>query len=544
MAFLSLLLCFANTSFSQNQNQFEISKNLEIFNTLYKELNTYYVDDLEAGELMQTGIEAMLETVDPYTIYIPESKIEDVRMMTTGKYGGMGSLIQKQGEYVVITEPYEGSPSAKAGIKAGDRIISIDGKNMIGKSSSDVSTLLKGEAGTSITLEIEKQFSGERIEYEITRENIKIPDVPYYGIVGENTGYIKLTGFTQHASRNVRNALKDLKSNNNISSLILDLRNNGGGLLSEAVNIVNLFVDKGKLVVTTKGKMPEKDKSYNTRYTAIDKEIPLIVMVNSQSASASEIVAGAIQDFDRGIILGHRTFGKGLVQNVIPLNYNTQMKITVAKYYIPSGRCIQAIDYSHKDENGRFEKIPDSLVTEFKTQNGRKVFDGGGIMPDIKTSYKDIGEITINLFSKNIIFNFANKYYYENDTIITADKFEVSDDLYNDFIKYVKEQDFEYATQTERKLADLRRISSDESYSEELNDLLNKMEEELSVAKENDIHKHKEDIKQFLLSEIVTRYYYLEGRIESSLKFDPDLESALELFNDSEKFTSILNPEI
>ncbi|MCD4663739.1 MAG: S41 family peptidase, partial [Bacteroidales bacterium] len=360
--FLVLLVLNSVILIGQNSNNFEISKNLDIYTTLFKKLNTNYVDDISAGELIKTGIDAMLESLDPYTVYIPESEVEDYKFITTGQYGGIGALIQKQGDYIVIAEPYEDKPAHTAGLKAGDKILEIEGKSTEGKSTSDVSAILKGQPGSSVNVLISRDGIDDPFEMELARENIKIDNIPYYGMLNNRVGYIKLTGFTQKAGKEVKDAFIDLRDNNDLKGIILDLRGNGGGLLQEAVNITNIFVDKGEVVVSTKGKLPNKNNTYRTMNVAVDKEIPLVVLVDNSSASASEIVGGAIQDLDRGVIIGQRTFGKGLVQNVMPLSYNSQAKITVAKYYIPSGRCIQAIDYSHKDKNGDSKRIPDSLI--------------------------------------------------------------------------------------------------------------------------------------------------------------------------------------
>ncbi len=520
------------------QKAFEVSKNLEIFTTLYKELNTYYVDELQPTDLMETGIGSMLETLDPYTVYIPESQIEDVRVMTTGKYGGIGALIQKQGDHVVITEPYKDSPSDKVGLKAGDKIIAIDGKSMVGLNSSDVSELLKGEAGTMFNMEIER--FGVRKTMEIIRENIKIPDITFHDVLDNQMGYIKLTGFTHKAAVKFKQAYTELKAETPLNGLIIDLRDNGGGLLNEAVDIVNLFVPKDELVVNTIGRLADRSKTYKTRFEPMDTEIPIVVLVNNQSASASEILSGSIQDMDRGVVMGHRTYGKGLVQNVIPLSYNSQLKVTVAKYYIPSGRCIQAIDYSHKDENGHFTKIPDSLVSEFSTKNGRKVYDGGGVQPDVKTDLPEIGEVTINLFAKNMIFDFVNDFYSKNSQIVPPNEFEISEAIYNDFIQYLKDNKFTYTTMTERKFEELRIIAEEENYKDNLEALLSSLEKEVASCKENDLEIYKDQIQEILKGEIVTRYYYQSGRVEAMLKKDPEVNEALKLLSAKDRYKEIL----
>ncbi|MBI9034923.1 MAG: S41 family peptidase [Bacteroidales bacterium] len=524
----------------QAQKAFEVSKNLEIFTTLYKEINTYYVDEIQPSDLMETGIESMLKTLDPYTVFIPESKIEDVRVMTTGKYGGIGALIQRREDYVIISEPYEDSPSDKAGLKAGDKILAIDGKSMKGLSSSDVSELLKGEAGTSFLMEVEHYGNGKADQITITRENIQIPDIPFYEVLENQVGYIKLTGFTQQAGVKFKKAFNELRAKAQLNGLIIDLRDNGGGLLNEAVDIVNLFVPKGELIVNTKGRLADRSKSYHTRLDPTDTELPIVVLVNSQSASASEILSGSVQDLDRGLIVGHRTYGKGLVQNVLPLSYNSQLKVTVAKYYIPSGRCIQAIDYSHKDENGHFGIIPDSLISEFTTKNGRKVYDGGGVQPDVITELPEIGEVTINLFGKNMFFDFANEFYLKNEKIDPAANFEISDQVYDEFVEFLKKREFTYATLTERKLEELQKVAEDEKYKEKLESLLIELEKEISSCKTNDLEMYKDQIKEILKAEIVTRYYYQKGRVETMLKNDPEVAKAIELIGNKVQYKTLL----
>ena len=525
----------------QNSNNFEISKNLDIYTTLFKELNTNYVDDISAGELIESSIDAMLESLDPYTIYIPESEVEDFRFITTGQYGGIGSLIHKQGDYVVITEPYEGKPAQKAGLKAGDKILEIDGKSAKGKSTSDISAILKGQPGTSIRVLFEREGIDEPLEKELTRENVKIDNIPYYGIIGDNIGYIRLIGFTQKAGKDAKEAFTDLRNKNELKGIILDLRGNGGGLLQEAVNITNIFVDKGKLVVTTKGKLPGKNHSYKTMNIALDKNIPLVVLVNNSSASASEIVAGAIQDIDRGVIIGQRTFGKGLVQNVIPLSYNSQAKITVAKYYIPSGRCIQAIDYSKKDDNGNSGKIPDSLITAFKTLKGRTVYDGGGIEPDIEIEPEKLSNISYSLLNKYLFFDYATKFERENPEIDIPDEFIITDEIYNDFVIFISDKNYEYTTKCEETLEKLKQYAEEEKYFEDISPEFIALTDKMEKNKQEDIEKHKKRIKKILRIEIISRYYYQRGKIISSLADDKEIAKAIEIINQQDSYLAILD---
>ncbi len=442
---------------SPNQKGFEIMKNLDIYSSLIKELNQDYVDEINPGDLTENAIEAMLESLDPYTNYIPESQVEDYKFITTGQYGGIGSLIHQQGEYVVISEPYEGSPAQKSGIKAGDRILEINGQKATGKSYDEVSTILKGQAGTKVTLLLARDGEEQPVQKTITREIIKIENIPYYGMIGNNIGYIKLSGFTQNAARELRSAFLKLKENNNLNGIIIDLRGNGGGLLNEAVDIANIFIDRGQEIVSTRGKKADKNRSHLTTNPPVDVNIPIVIMVDRQSASASEILAGSMQDLDRGIVLGQRTFGKGLVQNVVPLSYNSQLKITVAKYYIPSGRCIQAIDYSHKSKDGSFSKIPDSLIRAFKTRNGRTVYDGGGIYPDILSASPKYSNLALTLYGKYYLFDFATRYAREHASIAPAGAFTISDTIYDEFLTYLRGKEYSYSTRSEKALEALKK---------------------------------------------------------------------------------------
>lgn len=525
----------------QRSNNFEISKNLEVYTSLYKELNTNYVDELAPGELMETGIDAMLKSLDPYTVFIPEAEVEDYKFITTGQYGGVGALIQKQGDYIVVAEPYEGMPAQLSGLKAGDIILEVDGKSTVGKSTSDVSDILKGQPGTSVKILIEREDVETSFEKELMRENVKIDNIPYYGMINEGIGYIKLVGFTQKAGKEVKDAFMELKSNNILKGLVLDLRGNGGGLLQEAVNITNIFVDKGNIVVSTKGKLPSKNHTYRTALNPVDNEIPVIVLVDNNSASASEIVAGAIQDLDRGVIVGQRTFGKGLVQNVIPLAYNAQAKITVAKYYIPSGRCIQAIDYSKKDENGRSGHIPDSLITSFTTKNGRIVYDGDGIKPDIETKDMEYSQLTYSLLSKYLFFKFATKFEIENPEIASAKDFVITDDIYNDFVEYISDKDYTYTTKCEETLEILKEYAEEEKYFADIQAEYETLTLKLNENKEADLVKFKNEITKILRLEIISRYYYQKGQIVSSLSDDKDIAKAIEIINQQDSYLAILD---
>lgn len=526
---------------AQNSSNFEISKNLDIFTTVCKELNNNYVDELNYGDLIKTGIDAMLNKLDPYTVYISESQIEDFAFMTTGQYGGIGALIHKQGDYVVVSEPYEGSPAIKAGLIPGDRILKINEKDAKGKSVSDVSAILKGQPGTSIKITIGRDGEKSPIEITVMRENVSIPNVAYAEMLDENTGYIKLTGFTQNSGKEVRDAFMKLKESGTLKGLIIDLRDNGGGLMNEAVSITNLFVKKGELVVSTKGKTPDRNKSYKTFVQPVDLDIPMVVLVNGYSASASEIVAGALQDLDRAVILGERTFGKGLVQNIIPLTYNTQMKVTVAKYYIPSGRCIQAIDYATHDSLGYSRTIPDSLINSFKTKAGRIVYDGGGIVPDISAEEQIASNIAVSLITKYLIFDYANKFRREHESIAEPKEFVITDDIFNDFVAWLHDKDYDYTTRSEKMLSDLKKTAEKEQYYTELKPEFDLLESKMMHNKQADLIKYSDDIKSMLRSEIVSRYYFQKGRIKASLTEDKEVKSAIEILKDEKTYKAILD---
>ncbi len=536
VAIAGLTLRFTPTS----EDYFNVSKNLDIFTTLYKEINVFYVDETQPGELMKTGIDAMLKSLDPYTVYYPESDIEDYRFMTTGQYGGIGALIRKNGEYVMISEPYENMPAQKAGLMAGDKILKVDGKDAKGKKSSEISDVLRGQPGTELLLTIERPGTDDPLDVSITREKVKINDVPYYAEVGDGVGYIKLTGFTETASREVREALVDLKDNKGITSLVLDLRGNGGGLLREAVNIVNLFVPKNQEVVFTKGKVKDWDKSHRTMNDPIDLEIPIVVLIDRGSASASEIVSGTLQDLDRAVVIGENSFGKGLVQQTRDLSYNTKLKVTVAKYYTPSGRCIQRLDYSHKDEDGKAEAVPDSLRTAYKTKNGRTVLDGAGIEPDYTIEDDDIALITATLVRKNLLFDYATKFKLENESITPAAEFHLSDADYEAFSTWLSTQEFEYTTRTEQMLDKLKEATKNEQYFEEIEDEFMELKEAMHHNKAQDVKTYRDQISMLLENEIISRYYYQTGRIQSSLAEDKDLAKAKNVLGDMPTYEGVL----
>jgi carboxyl-terminal processing protease len=519
---------------------FEIAKNLDIFATLFREVNMYYVDETKPGQLVKKGIDEMLNSLDPYTNYIPESDVEDYRFMTTGQYGGVGSTIRTNNGYVIIADPYENYPAFKADLRAGDKIIEIDSKPMKGKKSDDVSKLLKGAPGTVVTLMVEREGETKNLEKKITREEIKIKSVQYHGMLNETIGYITLSSFTENASTEIRDAVLDLKKNDNLKGIVLDLRGNPGGLLNESVNIVNVFVDKGQEVVSTRGKVKEWEKSYKTINTAVDATIPIAVLVNSGSASASEIVSGAIQDLDRGVVIGQRTFGKGLVQTTRKLSYNSQLKVTTAKYYIPSGRCIQALDYTNRNEDGSVGKVADSLMKPFKTKSGRVVYDGGGVLPDVKTSVKTYSKIATSLANKSLLFDYATTYKLKHATIAPAKEFELSDNEYKEFCDYAASKEYDYTTKSEKLLKELKESAETEKYFERAQPEYEALKAKLVHNKNEDLQSFKTEIKHLLEAEIVGRYYYQKGRTQNVLAHDADVASAIELLNDKDKYNSLL----
>ena len=518
---------------------FEIAKNLEIFSNIYRNIHLNYVDDIDPGKTMKVAIDAMLASLDPYTNYYPESNIEDVKLQMLGEYGGVGSVITMKDSNIYIAEPYQGMPVDEAGLKAGDRIVAVNGVSTKGKDVGAVSEAMRGQAGTQVTLTVER--NGETLERTLTRKEIKFPAVPYYGFVAGDMGYIKLDEYTKGAAQQVADAFKALrKERPQMRGLILDLRGNGGGLMDQAVDIVNLFLPKGELIVETKGKIASKNMKSFTRMAPIDTEIPVAVLMDGSSASASEITAGSLQDLDRAIIIGHRSYGKGLVQNILPMSYNTQMKVTVSKYYIPSGRCIQAIDYAHRDADGKAIKVPDSLKTAYKTRAGRTVYDGFGIEPDVELPVEYMSTLAMALESKQLVFEYATQFYYAHPTIDSADKFVITDEIYNDFKQFLASKDYSYKTVTESILSDLREAAKEEEYLESIGAEIDRLEARFKADKQSDLDRHRDEIADLLRAEIVTRYYYNRGCLKAMLTTDPFVAKAVEVLSDKAQYNKLL----
>ncbi|RMF21424.1 MAG: S41 family peptidase [Bacteroidetes bacterium] len=515
---------------------FEIAKNIEIFTNIYKEVNTYYVDELDPGKLMRTAVDAMLKSLDPYTNFISESDIEGFRYVTEGKYNGIGAQIRVIDGYITIAEPYEKSPAMEAGLRAGDQIIAVDGHNAVGKTPEEVNEILKGYPGTEVELTIKRPGVDKELKVRLVRDEVKVPNVPYVGFVADDVGYIVLTTFTRDAGRNVAGALKDLEADNpDLKGVILDLRGNGGGLLAEAVNVSNVFIPKGELVVSTRGKVKEWDRSFKTLNPPVDTDIPLAVLIDKNSASASEIVSGVIQDLDRGVLIGQRSYGKGLVQNTRDVGYNAKVKMTTAKYYIPSGRCIQSVEY----KDGKPAHIPDDQRAAFKTRNGRTVLDGGGLKPDILLDPDAESDILETLQEKHFIFKYATRFALQHDSIAPPEEFHFTD--WEDFLAFLAEENFDYDTDSERLLKQLKEKAAEEGYLRPAD--IKAIEAKIIEAKKQDLEKNKDAILDLLEKEIVSRYYFEEGRIMVGLRNDPEIKIAVEVLTDSARYRQLLSPQ-
>lgn len=532
-----IFISFHWNCYSQSTG-FEVLKNLEIMDQIFEHLELYYVDNPETGKVSKAAIDAMLKDLDPYTVYYHESNIEDYRLLTTGQYGGVGAQIIKMGEYVVVSEVYEGNPAQKSGLMPGDKVLSIEGKSMVKKSTDEVSTAMKGPKGTSITMEVERPNQGKKT-LNLTRDEIKIPDVPYSGIIKDKIGYIKLNSFTQTAHADVLKAFQKLKSEG-MEQLVLDLRGNGGGLLIEAVKIVNMFVPKNQTVVTTKGRIQEENKVYKALDNPTDLEIPLVVLIDEGSASASEIVSGSLQDLDRAVIVGSTSFGKGLVQRTYDLKYGSKVKLTIAKYYTPSGRCVQRLEYYDKKEGDKPSEIADSLLKSFKTVNGREVIDGRGIEPDEKTGSETMSKFTKALIQNHILFNYATEYRQKNAEITSSEKFKLSEQDLADFKQFMLKQEFSFSSSSEEQLKKWKETTEKEGDFDKIKTEYDAILSKLSSTKEANFDKSKDEIRNILENEIVSRYYFQNGRILNGFTSDKSIEKSIEILQNSGRYNTIL----
>ncbi len=519
-----------------NDKLFEISKNIEIFSNLFKELNTYYVDDIDPSKLMKVGIDAMVETLDPYTNYFSETQIETWRYLTEGKYEGIGANVQTIGDEITIIEPYEGCPAFEAGLKAGDVILSIDGQSTKGKNSSDLGVLLRGVPGSSITIDVRRPGVKEVKSFKMNRGEIKMSNAPYSGIIRDHVGYVSLTTFTQDAGKNIADAIKTMKKDDpELKGVILDLRDNGGGLLMEAINIVNIFVPNGVEVVSTRGKVRDWDKVFTTQRPALDETLPVVVLINKHSASASEIVSGALQDLDRGVIIGQRSYGKGLVQNTKDIGFNSKLKLTTSKYYIPSGRCIQSVSY----RNGEPLDVPDNERHVFRTKGGRKVLDGGGVTPDILI-VPDSGDAPVKTLLDNyVVFNYVTKYIQTHPTIAKAEDFKFTD--FDDFMKFVESNNYPFETNSEKELKELEADAKSDEFFKILQPDLTALKNKILKEKRNVLLNHKDQINRFISKDIVTRFYNQKGKIINSINNDSEVIDAVKLLQDPAKYNKILS---
>ena len=539
---LAVIFGLSIWGFKTDQKNFEISKNLDIFYTLVRELNLFYVDEVKPEKLIKKGIDEMLETLDPYTVFIPESEMDDFKFMTTGEYAGIGAMISKRRNQIVVAEPYEGFPAMKSGLRAGDIFLEVDGKNVDKLAVSDVSDILKGPAKKPVKVKMQRPGEKKPFTLDIVREEIQIDPVTYYGMIDGKTGYIRLSSFTDGCSGNIRSAILDLRDKRGATSLVLDLRGNPGGLLGEAVKVTNLFVNHGQEIVSTKGKVSQWDKTYRATEQPVDSVMPLVVLVNSGSASASEIVAGALQDLDRAVILGNRTFGKGLVQTTRDLSYDTKLKVTTAKYYIPSGRCIQALDYSPRNPDGSVGHIPDSLTSEFKTKNGRPVRDGGGVTPDIKNVQDTLSTLAYKLVQDYMIFDFATEFAGKHKTIASPDKFVIGDDIYTDFRQFLEQKKFSYESRSEQNLKTLIETAKRERYYEAAQNEFAALQKGLTLNLNADLGRFSDEIRELLKDEIVARYYYQKGAIIAALGTDLEIKRVMALLSAPAEYSAILLP--
>ncbi len=540
----AFLLLFVNTAFYRDDpRNFEITKNMDIFFSIFREVNTFYVDEIDPGITIKKAIDAMLASLDPYTVYYPESQIEDFRFMTTGEYGGIGAVVQKRSNSAIIVEIYENTSAAKAGLKAGDEIVKIGEVDISTKTLDEISELLKAENNSSINVSVKRLNHANLLSFSIIPEKVDIPSVSYAGWVSDEVGYIRFTQFTENSANEFTAALSSLQTEKQMKGLIIDLRGNPGGLLNDAVNIVNLFVPRGQLIVETKGKVQQWNAKYYAEFEPLFPDLPLVVLVNRSSASASEIVSGALQDLDRAVVVGERTYGKGLVQTTRKIVYNSRMKVTTAKYYIPSGRCIQALDYSNRNADGSVSHVPDSLISEYFTKASRSVHDGAGIFPDILV---DTSEFSVNfqkLVNENYIFDFATEFSSKNDSIASPEQFILSDEQLNVFFSYLKTKNFDFESKSSALLAQLYAQIEEENRLSEFADELGLMQSKLNDFDESIKRLDKNLIVKFLGGEIASRFYYQTGRIKFQIRHDNAVDTALQIINTSVLYRKILNGE-
>lgn len=542
LAIVSLSLFVAA---EKSKDDFKLGKNTEVLLNMFRDINLFYVDQVDPDKLIADAAQGMVENLDPYTEYIPEKEMENFEIMTTGKYGGIGSLIRKKGDYVLIAQPYKGFPADKAGLKIGDKIVEIDGQDVKGLNPDKVSSMLKGDPGTTVKLKVEQFSTGSVAPFTIRRERIVISGVPYYGFISDSVGYILLSDFTEDCSNDLRKALVSLKESGKMKSLVLDLRNNGGGILQEAVKIVSLFVPKGTEVVSMKGKLKQMDATFKTESEPVDLNIPIAVLTNNASASAAEIVSGALQDLDRAVLVGQRTFGKGLVQSTRPLGYNSYLKITTAKYYIPSGRCIQAIDYAHRNDDGSVAYVADSLIKEFSTHNGRKVYDGGGVSPDIKLDNEYSSRFAIITYGKGYIEDFVDQYLRRNPNVqVKIREFKLPDSEYDNFVEFMKDKSVEFESESKAALVQLRQKAERERYLDKIKDQLDIIEKDLKDDKESNLKLYRNEISEMIENQIILRTHYSQGVIEHRLNNnDSEVNAAVKLLSDRAEYNKILTSQ-
>lgn len=537
------LLAAGGVFMAAENPDFKLGRSIEVLINLFRDVNMFYVDETDPEKLLEDAAMGLTMRLDPYTEYMPAREMEQFSILTTGKYGGIGSMIRKKGDYITIAQPYEGSPADKAGLRIGDRLLEVDGVDVVGMESEKVSDLLKGDPGTTLQLKVRKLVSDSEETVELTRERISIPGVPYYGMVADGIGYIQHVDFSENCSADMRKAFMELRKDGNLTGLILDYRDNGGGILQEAVKILSMFVPKGTEVVSMRGRTPEMSSVFTTELEPIDLDLPIVVLTNSGTASAAEIVSGALQDLDRAALVGQRTFGKGLVQMTRPVGYNSYLKVTTAKYYIPSGRCIQAIDYAHRNEDGSVSSVPDSLITEFATRNGRKVYDGGGVMPDVKLPPEYISLFTAITYGRGYIDDFGDEYTRLNPEPVDPETFAVDDRIYNRFVQFMEDKDVEYQSQTKKALADLKDKAQRELYYDQIKDQLAAIESSLRDDKQSSLELYRKQLSELIEDDLIRRHHYARGVTQSKLKDDKELAEAIRLLQDPQRYRQIVTSQ-